>query len=48
MLGLPNKGEIVKSPGLLQLLHIPNQIWEDISMGFIIGVPKSKGKDAIF
>jgi hypothetical protein len=43
-----NKGETSKSPGLLQPLHIPNQIWEDISMDFIIVLPKSEGKDAIF
>jgi len=27
-----NKGETIKYPGLLQPLHIPNQIWEEISM----------------
>jgi hypothetical protein len=43
-----NKGEIVKALGLLQPLHIPNQIWEEISMDFITGLPKSEGKDAIF
>jgi hypothetical protein len=43
-----NKGETVKYPGLLQSLHIPNQRWEEISMGFIKNLPKSKGKDANF
>jgi hypothetical protein len=43
-----NKGEIIKTPRLLQPLHIPNQIWEEISMDFITGLPKSKGKDVIF
>jgi hypothetical protein len=43
-----NKGEIVKALGLLQPLHIPNQRWEEISMDFITGLPKSEGKDAIF
>ena len=42
-----NKGETVKTPGLLQPLPIPNQRWEEISMDFITGLPKSKGKDAI-
>lgn len=43
-----NKGEIVKALGLLQPLHIPNQIWEAIPMDFITGLPKSEGKDVIF
>jgi hypothetical protein len=36
-----NKGEIVKSPGTLQPLLIPLVIWRDISMDFIVGLPKS-------
>jgi hypothetical protein len=43
-----NKGEITKTPWLLQPLHIPNQTWEEISMYLIIGLPKHEGKDSIF
>jgi len=39
-----NKGEIVKSVGTLQPLPIPPAIWKDISMEFIIGLPKSRNK----
>jgi hypothetical protein len=39
-----NKGETVKSPGTLQLLLIPPAIWWDISMDFIVGLPKLSNK----
>jgi hypothetical protein len=42
-----NKGEIVKSLGTLQPLPIPPAIWKDISMDFIIGLPKSGNKSVI-
>jgi hypothetical protein len=39
-----NKGEIIKAPGTLQSLPIPLTIWRDISMDFIVGLPKSTNK----
>ena len=32
---------------MLQPLSIPNQRWEEVSMDFIIGLPKSEGKSVI-
>jgi hypothetical protein len=42
-----NKGEIVKAPGTLQPFLIPPAIWRDISMDFIVGLPKSSNKSFI-
>jgi hypothetical protein len=42
-----NKGETVKFSGTLQPLSIPPAIWKDISMDFIIGLPKLGNKSVI-
>jgi hypothetical protein len=42
-----NKVETIKTPGLLQPLSIPSQCWEEVSMDFITGLPKSEGKSFI-
>jgi hypothetical protein len=39
--------EKIKTPGLLQPLAIPSQRREEVSMDFITGLPKSKGKSVI-
>jgi hypothetical protein len=42
-----NKGEIIKYLGSLQLLPIPPLMWMDISMEFIVGLPKYGNKSII-
>ena len=42
-----NKVEAIKTSGLLQPLSIRSQCWEEVSMDFITGLPKSKGKSFI-
>jgi hypothetical protein len=42
-----NKGETIKSPGTLQPLLIPPDIWRYISMDFIAGLPKLGNKSVI-
>jgi hypothetical protein len=45
--GQHNKGETIKAPGTLQPLLIPPTICRDISMDFIVGLPKSSNKSVI-
>lgn len=42
-----SKAYLAASPGLLQLLPIPEVVWSQISMDFIDGVPKSHGYEVI-
>ena len=42
-----NKVETINTLGLLQPLSIPSQRWEEVSMDFITGLPKSEGKNVI-
>jgi hypothetical protein len=42
-----NKTEILRPASLLQPLDVPSQVWADISMDFIEGLPKVGGKSII-
>ena len=42
-----NKVETIKTLRLLQPLSIPSQCWDEISMDFIKGLPKSEGNNVI-
>ncbi|KAK1650872.1 hypothetical protein QYE76_068677 [Lolium multiflorum] len=42
-----NKTETLRPAGLLQTLDVPSQVWADISMDFIEGLPKVSGKSVI-
>lgn len=42
-----HKGETIATPGLLQPIPIPDKVWNELSMDFIVGLPNSKGKTAI-
>ena len=35
-------------PGLLQSLPIPERIWTDISIDFIVGLPEVRGCDSVY
>jgi hypothetical protein len=42
-----NKTEALHPSGLLQPLDVPSQVWSDISLDFVEGLPKEHGKSVI-
>jgi hypothetical protein len=42
-----NKGENILSSGLLEPISVPDHAWEVITMDFVMGLPKSNGKDVL-
>jgi hypothetical protein len=42
-----NKTEALHPAGLLQPLDVPSQVWSDISLDFVEGLPKVNGKSVI-
>jgi hypothetical protein len=42
-----NKTEALHPAGLLQPLEVPSQVWVDISLDFIEGLPRINGKSVI-
>ena len=42
-----NKTEALHPAGLLQPLDVPTQVWSDISIDFVEGLPKVNGKSVI-
>ena len=42
-----HKNSMLSPAGLLQPLSIPSLVWDDLTMDFIEGHPKSEGNDTI-